>query len=151
MLDRSWNARAWNKPAERLFVGWLDAPGERNLLRFIFRNPSAPSLICDWDVRARRIAAEFRAASSAHFDDPRLRKLIAGLRRESEKFAQFWDQHGVLGREGGERTFNHPTDGFLRYEQVTFNLATAPDVKLTILVRAPDAIAADIGRAHSGI
>src|SRR5262249_46529236 len=36
LLDRYWNARAWNAAAERLFVGWLDRPGERNLLRFIF-------------------------------------------------------------------------------------------------------------------
>ena len=138
VLDRCWNARGWNAHAERLFVGWLDAPGERNLLRFVFRHPAAPSLICDWEARARRIAAEFRAASSAHFDDPKLRALIAGLRQDSETFTQFWDQHGVLGREGGERTFNHPTDGFLRYEQVTFNLANQPDLKLTVLVHPSD-------------
>ena len=42
--------------------------------------------------------------------------------------------HRVHGREGGERTFNHPADGFLRYEQITFNLASQPDVKLTMLV-----------------
>jgi hypothetical protein len=35
------------------------------------------------------------------------------------------------------RTFHHPRDGFLRYEQATFNLASHPDLKLTILVRLP--------------
>ena len=44
-------------------------------------------------------------------------------------------EHVVLGREGGERTFNHPTDGFLRYQQVTFNLAGQPDLRLTMLLR----------------
>jgi transcriptional regulator with XRE-family HTH domain len=136
LLDRYWNARAWNAHAERLFVGWLDAPGERNLLRFIFLHATAPTFICDWQSRARRIAAEFRAASGAHFDDPAFRALIAGLRRESEEFARFWDQHGVVGREGGERTFNHPSEGFLRFEQVTFNLASQPDLKLTVLIPA---------------
>ena len=42
----------------------------------------------------------------------------------------------MLGREGGERTFNHPIDGFLRYEQVTFNLAGHADLKLTMLLRS---------------
>jgi len=135
ILDRLWNVRCWNAPAERLFAGWLDTPGEHNLLRFTFVHPAAPSLICDWDVRARRLAAEFRAASSAHLDDPKLRDLVAALRRDSEKFAQFWDQHGVLGREGGERTFNHPRDGFLRFEQVTFAVANQPDLKMTMLIR----------------
>lgn len=46
----------------------------------------------------------------------------------------FWQQRDVQGREGGERTFNHPADGFLRYEQVTFDLASKPGMKLTVLV-----------------
>jgi transcriptional regulator with XRE-family HTH domain len=135
ILDRCWNARSWNAKAERLFAGWLDQPGERNLLHFIFLQPSARALICEWEQRARRVAAEFRAACSANLNDPSLRELIKWLHRESVDFAQFWDEHGVLDREGGERTFNHPTDGFLRYQQITFTLAGYPDLKLTMLVR----------------
>jgi transcriptional regulator with XRE-family HTH domain len=135
ILDRCWNARSWNVKAERLFVGWLDQPNEVHLLHFIFLQPSARALICEWEQRARRVAAEFRAACSAHLNDPSLRELIERLHRESKDFARFWDEHGVLDREGGERTFNHPTDGFLRYQQVTFALAGYPDVKLTMLVR----------------
>jgi transcriptional regulator with XRE-family HTH domain len=138
VLDRSWDARSWNEAAERLFTGWLDRPRERgperNLLRFIFLEPAARSLICDWDRRARRVVAEFRAHCAAHLEDGALRALIEELRRLSPEFAQMWEQHGVLGREGGERTFNHPSDGFLRFEQVTFELAGHADVKLTILV-----------------
>ena len=144
VLDRSWNAVSWNPPAERLFVGWLNRAGERNLLRFVFSEPSAQILICDWETRARRNAAEFRAACSAHFDDPKVRGLIAELRGQSSAFARFWDEHGVLGREGGERTFNHPTDGFLRYEQVTFKLASHPDLKLTVLVPCQE----NVSRCH---
>jgi MmyB-like transcription regulator ligand binding domain len=135
ILDRSWNARVWNAHAEQLFVGWLDQVGERNLLRFIFLEPGARTLICDWEARARRVAAEFRAACSAHLNDLALRSLIEELHRNSPDFARLWDQHGVLEREGGERTFNHPTDGFRRYEQVTFNFAGTPDLTLTMLVR----------------
>jgi len=135
ILDRCWNARSWNAKAERLFVGWLDQPGERNLLHFIFLQPSARALICEWEQRARRVAAEFRAAWSAHLNEPLLREFIERLHRESEDFARLWDEHGVLDREGGERTFNHPTDGFLQYQQVTFTLAGYPDLKLTMLVR----------------
>jgi len=138
LLDRSWNARAWNAAAERLFVGWLDRPtaqdGGRNLLRFIFLEPGARGLIRGWDERARRVVAEFRAHCGAYLNDRSLARLIDELRANSAEFARMWEQHGVLGREGGERTFNHPTDGFLSYEQVTFDLAGHADVKLTILV-----------------
>ena len=139
ILDRHWNARGWNALAERLFVGWLDQPGSRNLLRFIFLEASARSLICAWEKRARRVAAEFRAACSLHLHEPALRLLIEELRGRSPQFARFWDTQGVLGREGGERTFKHPTLGLLTYQQITFNLANGPDFKLTILVEGrPD-------------
>ena len=134
ILDRHWNARGWNAPAQHLFVGWLDRPGTPNLLRFIFLDVSARSLICAWEERARRVAAEFRAACSPHLYDPALCLLIEELRHRSPPFARFWDEQGVLEREGGERTFKHPTDGLLRYQQVTFHLAGRPDCKLTILV-----------------
>ncbi|MFI5014490.1 MAG: helix-turn-helix transcriptional regulator [Hyphomicrobiales bacterium] len=134
ILDRAWNARSFNAGAQRLFAGWLDRPGDRNLLRFIFLEPAARSLICGWEQRARRVAAEFRAARSAHLEDPSLRLLVDEVNRKSPEFARFWNEHAVLGREGGERTFNHPKDGFLRYEQVTFDLAFYPDFRLTMLV-----------------
>ncbi|SEQ53195.1 transcriptional regulator, XRE family [Faunimonas pinastri] len=134
ILDREWNARAWNAGAGRLFPGWLDRPEQPNLLRFLFLEPTARSLIDDWERRARRITAEFRAACGLHPDDRALRAQIEALHRESPEFAQFWAEHGVLAREGGARTFRHPVDGFLRFEQVTFELAGHEDFRLTMLV-----------------
>ncbi|HEY1545167.1 MAG TPA: helix-turn-helix transcriptional regulator [Xanthobacteraceae bacterium] len=136
VLDRAWTARGWNTKAARLFAGWLDGTHDRNLLRYIFLSPAARALIRDYDERARRVVAEFRADASTHLADPAIRHLIDGLRRQSPAFARRWDEHGVLGREGGVRTFNHPRDGALRFEQVTLNLASQPDLKLTILVPA---------------
>ncbi len=137
ILDRSWNALRWNAAAEHLFTGWLDRPEQRNLLRFIFLEPGSRSLISGWEERARRVAAEFRAVAGTHLDDPTLRRIIDDLLQNSPDFATFWTEHQVIGREGGERTFNHPRDGFLRYEQATFDLSGRPDLKLTILVPAP--------------
>src|SRR4029434_586802 len=48
ILDRTWGARRWNAKASRLFAGWLDADGEKNLLRYIFLRPEARTLILDW-------------------------------------------------------------------------------------------------------
>jgi len=137
VLDRTWTARGWNAKAARLFAGWLDGEHDRNLLRYIFLSPAARALIRDYDERARRVVAEFRADASAYLTDPGIRDLVDSLRRQSPAFARLWDQHGVLGREGGVRAFNHPRDGLLRFEQTTFNLASQPDLKLTILVPTP--------------
>jgi len=134
VLDRRWTARGWNAAAERLFAGWLDRPGDRNLLRFIFLEPAARDLISDWETRARRVAAEFRAAAGAHVNDTDLRDLVSDLRAESPDFARLWTAHGVLEREGGERAFTHPSDGPLRFTQATFEIAGHHDLRLTILV-----------------
>ncbi|MDE1147381.1 MAG: helix-turn-helix transcriptional regulator [Azospirillaceae bacterium] len=135
LLDRQWNALAWNGAAARLFTGWLDDRAtERNQLRYLFLNPAAHGLIPDWDDRARRVVAEFRVDYSHHLDDPGMRALVADLNARSPVFADLWHAHAVTGRAGGERVFRHPEDGLLRYEQVTFTLAHQPDVKLVTLV-----------------
>lgn len=141
ILDRLWTARRWNAPAERLFAGWLDRGGEPNLLRFVFCRPEARRLIVDWEERARRVAAEFRAATTSHVEDPERDGLIDELHRESIDFARFWRSHGVLKREGGVRMFNHPTDGPLSYQQVSLTIASWPDFRLTMLIAEPDATA----------
>ena len=41
VLDRQWNALAWNERAADLFVGWLDGAHDRNLLRYTFTEPAA--------------------------------------------------------------------------------------------------------------
>jgi transcriptional regulator with XRE-family HTH domain len=135
VLDRAWNAVAWNDPAERLFAGWLDGAADRNLLRFVFLDPAARRLIADWPVRAARLAAEFRADLSHNLTAPEPRALIEELRRRDSFFAEAWEAHAVIDREGGERTFNHPLDGFLRFQQVTFVLARHAEIKLVILTR----------------
>ncbi len=141
-MDRLGTARAWNKQAAHLFVGWLDkkprksqeGKHERNLLRYVFLEPAARKLIHGWEERASRVLAEFRADAGAHLTDDAVKAMIEELRAKSPLFARLWDAQAVLGREGGERTFDHPDDGFLRYRQIGFTLAARPDLKLVMLV-----------------
>jgi transcriptional regulator with XRE-family HTH domain len=134
VLDRIWRARAWNGEAAALFVGWLDRPGDRNLLRYMFTSPHARALIQDWEVRARRLLAEFRLDYGKYWDDPEIAATVETLRRESALFAAFWDEQTVIGREGGTRSFIHPDLGAVCYEQITFNLSSRPEFKLVMLV-----------------
>ena len=138
LLDRAWSARAWNDAAARLFVGWLDRDADagiaRNLLRYVFQSPVARRVLPEWESRARRVLAEFRADSSAHLDDPAVRALVDDLGRRSALFARCWRDHAVVERAGGARLFDHPRDGRLVYEQVAFSLASRPDFKLVMLV-----------------
>ncbi len=133
-LDRLWNACCWNVAAAGLFTGWLSADCQRNLLRFVFVEPAARTLIPHWQDRARRLLAEFRADYSRGLNDPRLRAMVDGLRRDSALFNREWNAQSVRGREGGLRHFMHPVEGALTYMQHSFSPADRPDYKLVILV-----------------
>jgi len=138
MLDRQWDAVAWNEHALALFGGWLDveetAPAKPNLLRFMFRSAAARGLIVDWEDRAHRLVAEFRADAGKHATQPPLAALIEELSQDSAEFRTLWASQDVVSREGGQRRFHHPRAGELSFNQTTFHLAQRHDLKLVILL-----------------
>lgn len=135
VLDRAWNVLAHNAPMNDLFDDWPVRDARPNLLRYIFLNPAARDLVVDWDQRARRVVAEFRADAGAHLDEPDVLTLMDELNRESAVFAHWWTRHAVVEREGGLREFQHPRHGRVAYQQTTFRLATHPDLKLVMLLQ----------------
>ncbi len=133
LMDHRWNLMAWNPAAERLFAGWLDRPEDHNLLRFVFLHPVARRLIVDWDERARRVLAEFRADYSRHLEEGPMTALVEELLAASAVFAVGWREQQVYGRDGGERLFRGAGDEVHRYEQVSLLPAARPDLKLVML------------------
>jgi transcriptional regulator with XRE-family HTH domain len=139
VLDRHWDAIAWNDSAAELFQDWLGPDpwrdeGGRNLLRYTFLHPGAHSFIVDWPERARRLVAEFRADSAAWNEDPVRRALVDELSWDSAPFEAAWRQQNVLAREGGMRRFQHPRRGLCLYEQFTLRVAQRAESKMTVLV-----------------
>ena len=133
LLDRLWQAEAWNTPAKLLFADWLGG-SERCLLTYVFLDPGASAFIPDWENRARRLVAEFRADTGRRPDDPHLRALVKCLQQASPSFAAFWTDHAVQAREGGMRLFDHPREGRVGYEQITLVPAGWPAHKLVMLL-----------------
>lgn len=144
LLDRTWQLCAWNPAAAEVLAPWL-VSGESCLLRYVFLDPSARSFIHDWDERAGRLVAEFRAHSALYPDDAALARFIAQLQRDSAVFAEFWNRHGVLAREGGRRVFDHPQRGRVSYEQITLVPSCSADHKLVLLLSIDDGISVDHG------
>ena len=136
LLDPLWCARAWNDAAARLFAPWFDS-GEPCLLRFVLLDPAARDFIWDWENRARRLIAEFRADTGRDPENTAMRALVAALTRESSEFARFWREQAVLAREGGTRKFVHPLDGVVEYEQVTLVPAAHGGWKVVVLLGRP--------------
>lgn len=136
VLDRCWNVLACNAALLRLFDGW-PARGQPNLLRYIFLDPAARTLVVDWEERASRVVAEFRADVAALAGESDIAALVAELQAGSPLFARAWTRQVVVDREGGLREFQHPADGRMRLRQFTFRLAIRPDCKLVMLLDEP--------------
>lgn len=134
LIDRYWDAVAWNRAAAALFADWLGRRGERNLLRYVFLDPDAPRFIVEWPERSRRLVAEYRADTASSEDDPVRRSLVQALAAASPAFAVAWRSQHVLAREGGIRVFEHAKFGRCRYEQHTLRPAQHGELKLTVLV-----------------
>ncbi|MFA7268971.1 MAG: helix-turn-helix transcriptional regulator [Sterolibacterium sp.] len=138
IMGRSWDLLAWNRPAAKLFTGWLDKPLPSsaplpNMLRFVFLMPQARQFVVGWEARARRIAAEFRADCRSRLEEPALQRLIEELMQASPDFARYWKQHDVMERQGGQRAFNHPLRGLINYQQVTLRPVEHEQLKLVLL------------------
>lgn len=139
VLDRYWNLPIWNEAASSLFQGWGDRAGDTdqakpNLLQFLFLSEIARTMIVDWEVRARRLTAEFRSDVGKYLDDPGLQHLVSALSAASEEFRHFWTFQDVLEREGGVRVFLHPSIGRVTFEQLTLVPSIGVDFKLVILL-----------------
>ena len=138
LMGRYWDVLAWNAQAAELFAGWLDQPQAKggtqpNMLRFVFLQPQARQFVVDWETRARRITAEFRADCRSRFEESALQRLVDELKQASPEFSRYWKQHDVLERQGGQRAFNHPRRGLVTYQQVTLRPVEQEHLKLVVL------------------
>lgn len=132
LMDRHWDVIASNQACKDLFQGWLDQGHEHNLLRFMFFDPLAKTLIVDWSARAARIVAEYRADSVGWKDDVVHQSLVAELSAGNTLFERLWQQQNVESREGGLRAFSL-ADNTETYQQMTFRLAEHVDIKMVLL------------------
>jgi len=137
IMGRTWDMLAWNQAAAGLFAGLLDIAwptGQHpNLLRFVFTNPLARQFVVNWEMRSRRLVAEFRADCRSRLEEPEVKQLVNELSTSSPEFDRFWKQHDVLERQGGQREFQHPQSGLIRFQQVTLRLMEQEQLKLVLL------------------
>ncbi|WP_130835811.1 helix-turn-helix transcriptional regulator [[Erwinia] mediterraneensis] len=134
LLDLTCNMLAWNRPAARLFCGWLDQDAHPNMLQFMFLHPLAQQLVVDWEARASRLVAELRADAMHYAHDETLNAFVQQMTRESPSFHAFWQRQQVIVREGGERVFRHAQQGELHYRQVSWQLTSNRSLKMVMLL-----------------
>ena len=108
---------AWNPTASALFCGFeRRSPAERNMARLIFLDPEIRELFCagGWDGSGLVAALRVRCERDEH--DARVEALISELIERSPLFRRLWEEHGVVKRMSGRKTFNHPDVGVIELD-----------------------------------
>ena len=108
---------AWNPTASALFCGFeRRPPAEQNMARLIFLDPEIRELFCagGWDGSGLVAALRVRYERDEH--DPRVEALISELLERSTHFRKLWEEHGVVKRMSGRKTFNHPEVGVIELD-----------------------------------
>jgi len=75
----------------------------------------------------------FRADCRSRLEEPEVKQLVSELSTASVEFTQFWKQHDVLERQGGQREFQHPVHGLIHFQQVTLKPVEQEQLKLVLL------------------
>ncbi len=137
LLGPRWEYLAWNDAQERLYPASGLPDADRNLLVIVLTDPAARALIVDWEVEARHMVTEFRAAVAGRRDDPALDALVERLRSTSPEFDRWWTDHDVTGFRSRLRRYRHPSAGLLTFEYQAFVPAEWPSYRLVSQLGVP--------------
>jgi transcriptional regulator with XRE-family HTH domain len=138
VLGPHWEFAAWNAAEARLYprIERLDPP-QRNLIWALFADPAVRELIVDWDIHARQVLAEFRAATIAVRHDTEMEALVNELCDASEEFRRWWPEHDVARFETRLRRFNHPRAGLLTFEYQQLTPSEWPSLRVVVMLPVP--------------
>jgi transcriptional regulator with XRE-family HTH domain len=108
---------AWNPTASALFTGFeRRPPKERNMARLIFLDPEIHDLFCAGGWSGAGLVAALRVRHGRGEPEPRVEALISDLIEGSPLFKRLWEEHGVVKRMAGRKTFNHPEVGVIELD-----------------------------------
>jgi len=139
VLDAKYEVLAWNRLAIP-FIGDLDhvAPDERNIIRWLFRQPDDDP---HWDDEqaicfVEASLADLRAALARYPGDRGIQDLVTELLATSSRFATMWAQHRVEVRRTTAKRMRHPELGDLELECQVLHLQDS-DQRLIVYTAKP--------------
>jgi transcriptional regulator with XRE-family HTH domain len=143
----TWDVVAWNRAATVMLTNYeLLAPEQRNILRWIFLDPSARTAQYDWEGLARSVLATFRLETARAGAAAEVEPLVDELSRSSAEFRAMWQENDVRGIHGESvKYIRHPVLGRLAFEYSVFAVDGRTDLSLVIYNPATPADAERIG------
>jgi transcriptional regulator with XRE-family HTH domain len=138
----TWDVIAWNRAVGVMLTDYAALPpGERNILRFIFLDPSARAAQYDWDSVARFVLGAFRMDAVRAGAAAEVKPLVEELRRLSPEFDAMWRDNVVHTHGEGVKHIRHPIFGQVAFEYSAFAVDGRPDLNMVVYnpVNAADA------------
>jgi transcriptional regulator with XRE-family HTH domain len=134
----TWDVVGWNRAAAVVLTDYGTlAPGQRNILRFLFGDPNVRAKQHDWESVAHFVVGAFRADVARAGLASEVGDLVDDLCRTSPDFERMWRENQVLSHGEGENVKHllHPKLGAIEMEYSLFAVDGRPD--LSMLVYTP--------------
>jgi transcriptional regulator with XRE-family HTH domain len=129
----TWDVVAWNRAVAVMLTDYGAMPPEqRNILRFIFLDPSARDAQYEWESVAEFVLGAFRIDVARAGAAAEMELLVDEMCRLSPEFKAMWRDNEV--RHHGERVkhIKHPVLGKVTFEYSAFAVDGRPDLSLVV-------------------
>ena len=129
----TWDVVAWNRAATIVLSDYGKLPpGERNMLRYLFRNPQVRSKQHDWEAIARFSIAAFRADAARAGAVSQIGDLVDELSEVSADFRRIWAENEISVPGEGAKRLAHPVLGTIDLEYSAFAVDGRVDLNLMV-------------------
>ncbi|MFI6475313.1 helix-turn-helix transcriptional regulator [Streptomyces sp. NPDC050516] len=133
ILGRRTDVLASNRLAREVLTDFdaLPAP-RRNLARYYLLDPEARQRVGDWERIAAETVAVLRLEAGRNTHDRQLADLVGELTLKSPEFSTWWNDHRVLRRTHGAKSYHHPLVGDLHFSYESFQAPGESDQTLCV-------------------
>ncbi|GAA1987669.1 helix-turn-helix domain-containing protein [Kitasatospora viridis] len=147
VLGRRTDVLAANRLAREVLTDFDALPAtQRNVARFYLLDPAARERVLDWELRAAETVAILRLEAGRYPTDRRLAELVGELTLRCPEFTGWWNDHKVLRRTHGAKSYLHPEVGELHFAYESFQVPGDPDQTLCVYNVEPGSPTADAVR-----
>lgn len=133
ILGQRTDVLASNSLAREVLTDFEAIPApRRNLARYYFLAPEARSRVGDWERIAAETAAILRLEAGQRPHDKLLADLIGEFTLNCPEFSTWWNDHRVLRRTHGAKSYHHSMVGELHFSYESFQVPGDRDQTLCV-------------------
>ena len=144
ILGRRTDVLAANRLARAIITDFDALPAtRRNMARYYLLDPQARERVGDWEQLAAETVAMLRFEAGRYPHDKQLADLVGELMLTCPEFTGWWNDHRVLRRTHGAKSYRHPLVGDLHFHYESFQAPGDPEQTLCVYTVEPGSPSAE--------